>query len=949
MLLGEFRGTNLTIEKVYIDMNNKVTGNTANIGSYGGMIGHIITTSSVDIKLSRVVNINIQAGANAAFSTGGFIGGSGNSNVTIEESFVTGSIQGGSRGIGGMIGDINGTSLIIKDSYTAVDLKNHTGQTGSFTNAGGTITTVAGIGIFVGSNTGANVNITDTWGTSSANNTGLEDDGALTTSSTSVYSNIERNGGTGTPKGADEYDGAGTVLPAGFTTVYSTGNLIWKKVAGNFPYLARNVDKYLKRVVAFAPNPTEFKYANQTDGVGKTTVGAAVTTPTFTSTQTAFSGYDLLNTKINLFSTNAAYDPAKTILLIASDVTVPMGETAAKSIRSIETIANVAVGTGAAADRVGLTEFKIVKNTYTAGVEARMRKYDTLTLYGNYYGAPILTGVTGDTSISLPFGINAKGVYTHRDLAYMDNLQTLFGNGKTYTMKNDIIMDNTIIPVNELVDGTWRSTFDGGGKTISNYKITHGATNSATPSGFFGITGSGAGIKNFRLILGANISATQRYAGVIVGLVTRNLSIDNVHVDYNGKAWNANVTVANHGTLVGRVFSGSTTDALSVLTLNRVSADNVNMQTAGNTPEFGGLVGFLLENATITESYATGKIDGNRSAGGFMGFAGGVTGMVINISDSYAAVDVTIGGAARVDNVGQFVGKSVSNPTINVSNSWTASPSGANMRMVDNTTISGTVTNVYAPFQVSGGVANKGADAYNQFQANLPTGFTAVTWGKVDNNWPYLINNADSYLNRTKAFVAAPTTFKYTKKTNGAGVDTMALAFGLTTKVGLSGYELLTAANLFNIDSTNSAYDAGKNVTFVITDTAAAQPALNTTETIATTNVGGSTKQRVGLSNLDGVVVSGYNQTAMSAYDTVALMGSYYGAPILTGATGTAAATLPIGIDALGVYNHRDLIYMDELQTIFGNGKTYTMRNDIVMDNARVPTNELVDGEWSLI
>ena len=136
MLLGEFRGTNLTIEKVYIDMNNKVTGNTANIGSYGGMIGHIITTSSVDIKLSRVVNINIQAGANAAFSTGGFIGGSGNSNVTIEESFVTGSIQGGSRGIGGMIGDINGTSLIIKDSYTAVDLKNHTGQTGSFTNAG---------------------------------------------------------------------------------------------------------------------------------------------------------------------------------------------------------------------------------------------------------------------------------------------------------------------------------------------------------------------------------------------------------------------------------------------------------------------------------------------------------------------------------------------------------------------------------------------------------------------------------------------------------------------------------------------------------------------------------------------------------------------------------------------------------------------------------------------
>ena len=277
------------------------------------------------------------------------------------------------------------------------------------------------------------------------------------------------------------------------------------------------------------------------------------------------------------------------------------------------------------------------------------------------------------------------------------------------------------------MDGEWRSTFDGGGKTISNYKITHGATNNATPSGFFGITGSGAGIKNFRLILGANISATQRYAGVIVGLMKRNLSIDNVHVDYNNKSWNANVTVANHGTFVGRVYSGSGTDTLSVLTLNRVSADNVNMQTAGSTPEFGGLVGYLLENATITESYATGKIDGNRSAGGLVGFAGGVAGVVINISNSYAAVDVKNGGAARVDNVGQFVGKSVSNPTINVRNSWTTSPQGANMRMVDNGTINGTATNVYAPVQVSGGFGSGGANSYTP-SLTLPTGFAAGLW-----------------------------------------------------------------------------------------------------------------------------------------------------------------------------------------------------------------------------
>ena len=411
-------------------------------------------------------------------------------------------------------------------------------------------------------------------------------------------------------------------MPAGFTTVYSTGNLIWKKVAGNFPYLARNVDKYLKRTVAFLPNPTEFKYANQTDGVGKVTVGAAVTTPTFTSTQTAFSGYDLLNTKINLFSTNAAYDPAKTILLIASDVTVPMGETAAKSIRSIETIANVTVGTGAAADRVGLTEFKIVKDTYVAtGVEERMRKLDTITLYGNYYGAIIHTGTGTDASVSLPFGIDAKGLYAEYDLVNVDELEVIFGAGQTYTMGQDITMSDTVYKTvvgsnNTAVAGSqFAGTLDGDGKTIKKLRLI--GEGGDRRMGIFARLGGGAGVKNLSVELGANITvSTQDFKGV--GIIAGDTStagtmtIDNVHVDFKG--FSVALTNSNFvGGLVGNTVGGSTVNISKSSVL-----DFENTTNNTNNKFVGGLVGYIQGTANISESFATGHVRGTLEQEGLL-------------------------------------------------------------------------------------------------------------------------------------------------------------------------------------------------------------------------------------------------------------------------------------------------------------------------------------------
>ena len=221
---------------------------------------------------------------------------------------------------------------------------------------------------------------------------------------------------------------------------------------------------------------------------------------------------------------------------------------------------------------MGLTEFKIVKNTYTVtGVEERMRKYDTLTLYGNYYGAPILTGTGTDATVSLPFGIDAKGLYRAVDMKYIDDLHAIFGDsaaaGTTYTMRNDIDMETAInrLTTNQTFNaGTGgRIVLDGNEKTLT---VRLGGTGAST-TGLFGTVNGKFTIQKLDVKVAqwniTNFTSAHVDHGILIGLTngtTTDIVIDQVHVDMNEQPGTEAINQFNlAGGLIGYTAEGNAT------------------------------------------------------------------------------------------------------------------------------------------------------------------------------------------------------------------------------------------------------------------------------------------------------------------------------------------------------------------------------------------------------
>ena len=830
---------------------------------------------------------------------------------------IKGSNLSANSGVGGFLGRSNANGVTITNSYSLVDVANRAGDTTATADEGG-------IGIFVGG-TGATTttSITNSYGASPATNTRFVN-GANAGTQTNTHSNRVRGS-------AALYDGlsatAGTAgLPAGLA------NTIWARVEANWPYLLNNVDPFLKRTKEYIPAPTAFKYAKKADGTGADTMALALGI----TAKVGLSGYDIKADRglFNLTSTATEYDAGKKVTFVISDTAA-----AQPTLYTTETIATTTVGSSE--QRAGLSNSGILVAAYDQTV---MSAYDTITLMGDYYTVPILTGVAGSTAATLPIGFGDPfSLYYKNDMQYIDELHAIFGDsagaGTTYTMKNDIDMGTAFInrlTNNEIFNaGTGGQIVLDGGENTLKVKVGGGSPNS---TGLFGTVQGKLGIKNLDVNVAAwevnPDGASWSAIAILIGLASRDsiIAIDNVHIDMNAVPNASNTTRwMLLGGMIGYAEPGGN------IAITKSSVIDIKMNFAGNINHaLGGLVGYSNKTASISESFVTGNIrgsnlSGNAGIGGFIGRANDTT----NITNSYSLVDManqawaTTATDATNGGIGIFIGGGTG--TTSITKSYGASHA-TNTRFVNG-------GNANTQTQTHSNIVRGSAAVYDApatATATLPTGFANTTWARVDHNWPYLLNNVDPFLKRTTVFAPTPT-FKYAKKTDGTGVNTMALALGITAKAGLSGYDIKADTSVFNLTSTAAEYNAGKRVLFVISDTADVQPALQTIETIATTTVGGSAEQRAGLSNL-GVVVAGYNQTAMNAYDTITLYGNYYGVPILTGATGTTPATLPIGIDAKGLYAANDMKYIDELHTIFGDsagaGTTYTMRNNINMGAA---------------
>ncbi|MEK6959113.1 MAG: GLUG motif-containing protein [archaeon] len=263
------------------------------------------------------------------------------------------------------------------------------------------------------------------------------------------------------------------------------------------------------------------------------------------------------------------------------------------------------------------------------------------------------------------------------------------------------------IPIPEL-----KGQFDGGSHTISGIMINSSGGNAA----LFAHASAGSSIKNLTL---SNFDVTSGgfYAAPLLAYGTANIS--NVHVlNTSVKSTFGGNSLA--GGLVGSLDNGSIQKSSSsgnILVASSIAGgiasviwngttisetkSSVSISVAGSDcDDLGGIVGYMGRGASISDSYATGKIDGANGCTGDCRNVGGLVGItydLVNISNSYStgavfAKDSRYGGVP--------LGGLIGNGSALISNSFSAgqvSYSGPNTGSVGGLigSSSGTISNSF--------------------------------------------------------------------------------------------------------------------------------------------------------------------------------------------------------------------------------------------------------------
>lgn len=227
------------------------------------------------------------------------------------------------------------------------------------------------------------------------------------------------------------------------------------------------------------------------------------------------------------------------------------------------------------------------------------------------------------------------GVQGLKDLLGFSNNAAL-----TFTLAGNI--DMSAAPAGFYIP-TWAGTFDGAGKTISNFTLNSSNSN----IGLFGRALTGSTIKNLSLV-NANVTGVGN-VGALVGASYGTISNSSASGTVSG------TTGGNVGGLVGYNY-GNTSKIINSYATGSVSSTT------------GSFVGGLAGNnsmGSISNSYATGRVSSTSGAkvGGLAGNNSGT------ISNSYATGNVSSAGTA----VGGLVGNSTGTLTADF---WDVTKSG---------------------------------------------------------------------------------------------------------------------------------------------------------------------------------------------------------------------------------------------------------------------------------
>jgi hypothetical protein len=202
---------------------------------------------------------------------------------------------------------------------------------------------------------------------------------------------------------------------------------------------------------------------------------------------------------------------------------------------------------------------------------------------------------------------------------------------------------------------SFNGTFDGNGSTISNLTINRSTTDYV---GLFGATGATAKIQNVKLentnVIGRGCTgalAGDNYGAItnsyVMGAVTGSTSVGGL-VGRNASSISDSYT---SGSVEGNWCSGGLVGYHSRGTITL----SYSTSTVKGERDVGGLVGGTFDGGTITNSYARGAVTGTENCvGGLVGYNS--TGSITN---AYAA-----GAVTGKTNIGGLVGQNTNNGTV---------------------------------------------------------------------------------------------------------------------------------------------------------------------------------------------------------------------------------------------------------------------------------------------
>lgn len=350
---------------------------------------------------------------------------------------------------------------------------------------------------------------------------------------------------------------------------------------------------------------------------------------------------------------------------------------------------------GASAIAAGDYYFAVLPQTFAAGFKVTAYKGETASVIRNVATEIVVerSGMIAGKS----FGINGSGteddpyvLKTAQDMVDMRSLAKL-GGETWFKMANDINMEGVTnyVPVNCDEGFERKIHFDGGNNTISNFSCDD--TGRAYPSLFGVLYGS---CKDLNVINAAIVSKGQ-VAGIIGGYIgTSGKPAAVTNVDIQGTVTSA---VGRSGGFAGNVVGSTFTDCNAEVivsgtqdaggfvgkvqgesTFTRCNAEvDVTTTFVGNSRS-GGFIGWnagtkttitdchVLEGSTFKHN-ATLSATAETTCGGFIGYADGAAGNILNISG--CSTDIDMGTLALGQCNSCFIGQLGYASTVTITNS----------------------------------------------------------------------------------------------------------------------------------------------------------------------------------------------------------------------------------------------------------------------------------------